>query len=253
MIEPALPQSYAPALNIVNDFNPFKRRGGRLAFALSCLLHVAVGALIFFVARRFVVEQWPSMGPRVGNSNIMQIELRPAAAAFTQPALPPPPKPAKVPLEEIQKPPEPQPEPVVSRPAEANESQVSAAAQTAQMAQEASAPGAQVEAAEPLAGKGLIGQVNWRMLAVAKIRAMIEREKYYPAAAQKAGYTGRVSVQIQLEPDGTVSSYEIKERRGHPMLGKAVESALEKIKGRTIGMTLPEQFNILMPIEFELN
>lgn len=247
-----MPQSYAPALNIVNDFHPFKRRGGRLAFALSCLLHIAVGTIIFFVARRFVVEQWPSMGPRVGNSNIMQIELRPAASASTQPALPPP-KPAEVPLEEIQKPPEPQPEPVVSRPAEANESQVSAAAQTAQMAQSASAPGAQVEAAEPLAGKGRIGQVNWRMLAVAKLRAMIEREKYYPPAAQKAGYTGRVRVQIQLEPDGTVSGYEIKERRGHPMLGKAVESALEKIKGRTIGMTLPERFELTLPIEFELN
>jgi TonB family protein len=248
-----LPQSYAPVLNIVNDFYPFKRRGGRRAFALSCLLHITVGALIFFVARRFVVEQWPSMGPGTANSNVMQIELRPAAATATQPVSLPPSKPAEVPLEEIQKPPEPQPEPVVSRPAEANESQVSAVAQTAQMAQKASAPGAQVEAAEPLAGKGRIGQVNWRMLAVAKLRAMIEREKYYPPAAQKAGYTGRVSVQIQLEPDGMVSGYEIKERRGHPMLGKAVESALEKIKGRTIGMTLPERFDILLPIEFELN
>jgi TonB family protein len=239
----------------VNNFYPFKRRGGRLAFALSCLLHIAVGALIFFVARRFVVEQWPSMGPKAANSNIMQIELQSAAAASAQPVLLPPPKPAEIPLEEIKKPPEPspQPEPVVSQPAEASESQVSAEAQTAQVAQPASSPGAQVEAAEPLAGAGRAGEVDWRKLGVAKLSAMVEREKYYPPAAERAGYTGRFRVRIRLEPDGTVSGYEITERRGHPLLGKAVEATLEKIKGRTIGMTLPEKFDILLPIEFELN
>ena len=140
--------------------------------------------------------------------------------------------------------PVPQPDPAVSRPAEA---------QTAQMAQSASAPGAQVKAAEPLSGQGRTGEVNWRMLAAAKLRAMIEREKYYPPAAQRAGYTGRVGVQVRLEPDGTVSGYEVKESRGHPMLVRAVETALGKIKGRTIGMTLPERFDILVPIEFNLN
>jgi outer membrane biosynthesis protein TonB len=249
-----LPQSYAPALNIVNDFHPFKRRGGRRAFALSCLLHIAAGTLIFFVARKLFVDQL-SIGSRAANSNIMQIELQPAAAASAQPALLPPSKPVEVPLEEIQKPaePEPQTEPVVLRPAEVIEAQVSAEAQTAQVAQEASAPGAQVEAAEPLAGKGQAGEINWQSLAVAKLRAMVEHEKHYPPSAQKAGYTGRFLVRIRLEPDGIISGYEIKERRGHPLLVKAVETTLEKIKGRTIGMTLPERFDILLPIEFELN
>ena len=206
--------------------------------------------MIFFVARKFAVEQWPSMGPGTANSNVMQIELRPAASA--RPVSLPPPKPAEVPLDEVQKKPEPQPEPSVTKPAEASEPHVSAEAQTAQMAQEASAPDAQVEAAEPLAGKGRIGEVNWRMLAVAKVRAMIEHEKHYPPSAQKAGYTGRFLALIRLEPDGTVSGYEIKERRGHPLLGKTVEATLEKIKGRTIGMNLPERFEFTLPIEFEL-
>ncbi len=240
-----MPQAYAPALKTVNNLHTSERRSSRLAFALSCLLHIAAGTLIFFMVRNFAVEQWPSMGPGAASQNVMQIELRPAAAAFAQPALPPP-KPAEVPLEEIQKPPEPvpRPDPAESRPAEA---------QTAQVAQSASAPGAQVEAAEPLAGKGFIGEVNWRTLAVAKVRAMIEREKHYPPSAQKAGYTGRFLALIRLEPDGTVSGCEIKERRGHPLLGKAVEATLEKIKGRTVGITLPERFDILLPIEFELN
>ena len=228
----------------MNKLRIFERRNSRLAFALSCLLHIAAGTLIFFVVRNFAVEQWPSMGPGTANSNVMQIELRPTAAASARPVLLPSSKPAEVPLEESQKKPEPQPEPKVSRSAEA---------QTAQMAQSASAPAAQVEAAEPLAGKGFIGKVNWRMLAVAKVRAMVEHEKHYPPSAQKAGYTGRFLALIRLEPDGTVSGYEIKERRGHPLLGKTVEATLEKIKGRAIGMTLPERFDILLPIEFELN
>ena len=237
----------------MNKLRIFERRNSRLAFALSCLLHIAAGTIIFFVARELFVDH-SSMGPGAASRNIMQIELQPAVASSAQPAAPlPPPKPVEVPLEEIQKKPEPQPEPVVTKPAETSEARVSAEAQTAQMAQSASAPAAQVEAAEPLAGKGLVGEVNWRMLAVAKVRTMIEHEKHYPPSAQKAGYTGRFLALIRLEPDGTVSGYEIKERRGHPLLGKAVEASLEKIKGRTIGMTLPERFDILLPIEFELN
>lgn len=248
-----MPQSYAPTLNIVNDFHPFKRRGGRRAFALSCLLHIAAVTLIVFVVRKIADKQWLAMGSGdITLLDIRQAELRPAAAASAPTVLVPPPKPVEIPLEGIKKQPEPQPEPAVTRPADSGESQASAEAQTAQVSQEASAPGAQVEAAEPLAGKGLVGEVNWQSLAAAKLRAMVEREKRYPPSAQKAGCTGRFLAHIRLEPDGTVSGYEIKARRGHPLLGKEVEATLEKIKGRTIGMTLPEHFDILLPIEFEL-
>jgi TonB family protein len=253
---------YAPALKIVKEALPFKRRRSRLAFVFSCLLHIAAGALVFFAARKCTVDQWPSMGPKEAGLNIMQIELQPAAASSpAQPVSPPsaplPPEPAEVPLKEPEKvpesQPEPKPEPAVTRPAEVAPAQVSSAAQTAQTAQQASAPAAQVAAAEPLAGQNWTGAVNWRDLAIAKLRVMVEREKYYPPSAQKAGYTGRFRVRIRLEPDGTVSGCEIAERHGHPLLGKAVETTLEKIKGRTLGMTLPERFDILLPIEFELN
>ena len=251
-----MPQSYAPAQNIVNNFYPFKQRGGRLAFALSCLLHITVGTLIFFIARRMTADQWPSMGPKAENLSVMQIALQPAAASPAQPVVPPPPpEPAEVPPKEPQKVPEskPAPEPAVMKPAEATASTAPVAAQAAQTAQKAAAPGAQVEAAESLTGQKPTGEVDWRMLAIAKVRAMVEHEKFYPPSAQKAGYTGRFRVRIRLEPDGTVSGYEIVERHGHPLLGKAVGATLEKIKGRNVGMTLPERFDILLPIEFELN
>jgi|GEM_PF-2035712 len=208
------------------------------------------------MVRSVAVEQWPSMGPKaVTMFDIQQAELHPAAVAPAQPSPPPPaPEPAEMPPKETPKPPEPEPrpEPVVSQPAKTRETPVSAAAQTAQMAQQAAAPEAQVEAAEPMAGQGRIGEVGWRMLALAKLRAMVEQEKFYPLSAQKAGYTGRFRVRIRLETDGTISGCEIAERRGHPLLGKAVEVTLEKIRGRTLGMVLPERFDILLPIEFEL-
>ena len=242
----------------MNNFRPSKRSRGRLAFTLSCLLHVAAGTLIIFVARKCAVDQWPSMGPKAASLNVMQIELQPAAASLpAQPVSPLPPAPAEVPLEEPQKvpesKPEPKPEPAVAKPAEVTPSQVPAAAQTAQVAQKAAAPGAQVEAAVPLAGQGRTGEINCRELAVAKLRSMVEHEKYYPPSAQKAGYTGRFGVRIRLEPDGTISGCEIKERRGHPLLGKAVEATLQKIQGKSIGMTIPERLDILLPIDFELN
>lgn len=197
------------------------------------------------------------MGPKaVTMFDILQPELHPAAAAPAHPAPPPPaPEPAEIPPKETLKPPEPepQPEPVVSQPAKASETPVSAAAQTAQMAQQASAPGAQVEAAEPMVGQGRAGEINWRMLAGAKLRAMVEHEKYYPEAARRAGYTGWCLVHIQLAADGTVSGYGVGDRRGNPLLSRGAEAALKKIQGRSIGMRLPEPLDIPLKIEFELN
>ena len=245
----------------MNNFYPFKQRGGRLAFTLSCLLHLAAGTVLFFVARKFAFEQWPSMGPKSDNLNVVQMELLTAAASSEKPAAaipskpaPPPPRPADTALEKIQKEPElkpePRPEPKVPRPVAVSESSASAKAQTAQVAQPASAPAAQIDSTETIAGRGRAGDVNWRALAVAKLRALVEHEKYYPPAAEKAGYTGRFSVRIRLETDGTISSWEITERRGHPMLGKAVEATMQKIRGTNIGWSLPERFEVLLPVEF---
>lgn len=203
------------------------------------------------------------MGPNSGNLNVVQMELLPAAAPSGKPAPPspsepaaPPPGPADAAIEKVQKEPEQQPEsrpePEVTRSVAASESPVSAKTQAAQVAQPASAPAAQIDSKETIAGRGRTGETDWRMLAIAKLRALVEREKYYPPSAQKAGYTGRFRVSIRLEPDGTVSGCEITERRGHPMLGKAVETTMQKIHGTNIGLTLPERYEFSLPIDFEL-
>lgn len=222
----------------MNKFRKVERHSGLLAFLLSGLFYVATGSLVFFMAQQAKVDSPPAMGPKAVNLSFAQMELHVAVPASAQP-VPPPPEMADVAPEEIKKAPEPE-----IKPAPAVE-------QAAQVDQEASVTETPVIATVPLAGAPT-PLVDWRTLAIAKLCSMVEHEKYYPAAAQKAGYTGRISVYIHLEPDGTIASFEIKERRGHPLLGRAVETTMEKIKGRTIGLILPEPFDVLLPVEFEL-
>jgi len=217
----------------VNKFRTSERLSGLLAFALSGLFYTAAGVLVIFLAQSADVEQQPAMGPQAVNLSFAQIELKAAEAPPPEP-VPVIPEKADVALEEISEQPAPEPVPV-----------------PAQVVQEAASPATPVEAAEPL--PGTLAKVDWRGNAVAKVRAMVEREKYYPAAARNAGYTGWCRVRIHLAPDGTVSSYEVETRHGHPLLGRAVETTLGKIQGRSIGMELPQSLDVPLTIEFELN
>ena len=168
----------------------------------------------------------------------MQIELQPAAAASAQPALLPPSKPVEVPLEEIQKPSEPQPEPVVTRPAEASESQVSAEAQTAQVAQEASAP-----AVQPVSRNQLL---DW-------VRVQIEKEKYYPQVARSAGYEGRFRLLVKIGMDGKISEAAVLDGQGHLLLRRSLEKIMAGLKGRDFGQTLASPVELPFEFEFKLN
>jgi protein TonB len=217
----------------VNKIRTSERLSGVLAFTVSCLFYAAAGMMVIFLAQRAAVEQRPAMGPKAVHLSFAQIELK---AAETPPPEPVPviPEKADVAPEEILDKPEPEPVPA-----------------PAQVVQEATAPATPVESAEPLAGT--VAEVDWRGMAVAKVRAMVEREKYYPAAARNAGYTGWCRVRIHLAPDGTVSGYEVEERHGHPLLGRAVETTLGKIQGQKIGLEMAQPLDVPLTIEFELN
>lgn len=221
----------------VNRFRTSERLSGLLAFVLSCIFYTAAGVLVVFLAQRADVEQQPAMGPQAVNLSIAQIELQAAQAALPESALPPPtrppPEPADVALEETPEKPEPEPVPA-----------------PAQVVQEAAAPETTIVTVEPLAGTAQ--EIDWRGVAVAKVRAMVEREKYYPEAARRAGYTGWCRVRVHLAPDGTIAGYEVEEPRGHPLLARAVETTMGKIQGRNIGLELPVQLDVPLTIEFEL-
>lgn len=222
----------------MNKIRKSEQLSSLLAFALSGLFYVTTVVLTFFMVPHGKVDEASAMGPNAVNLSFAQIELQAAAPVPAQP-VPPPPEMADVAPEEFKKSTEPEitPAPAVEQAAHVN--------------QKASVAETPVMATVPLAGSP-VPAVDERAMAIARLRSMIEREKYYPAAARKAGYTGRVSVYIQLELDGTISGYAIKERRGHPLLGKAVETTMEKIRGGNVGLTLPERVEFLLPIDFEL-
>jgi len=217
----------------VNKFRTSERLSGLLAFVLSGLFYTAAGVLVIFLAQSAGVEQQPAMGPQAVNLSFAQIELKAVEAPPPEP-VPVIPEKADVALEEISEKPAPEPVPV-----------------PAQVVQEPVASETSVESAEPLAGT--VAEVDWRGMAVAKVRAMVEREKYYPVAARNAGYTGWCRVRIFLAAGGTVTAFKIEERRGHPLLGRAVETTLGKIQGRKIGLEMPQPLDVPLTIEFELN
>lgn len=218
----------------MNKTRPSERLSGLLAFALSGVFYAIAGVLVLFLAQRAAVAPRPALGPKAVNLSFAQIELKAAKTPPPEPKPIPPPEKADVAIEEI-------PEKVNPEPLPA----------PAQVTQESAAPVAVIESPEPLAGT--VAEVDWRAIAIASVRAMVEREKYYPEAARRAGYTGWCRVRIHLARDGIISSWAIEERRGHPLLGKAVETTLGKIQSRKIDARLPEAFDVLLTIEFSLN
>lgn len=175
----------------------------------------------------------PAMGPKAVHLNFAQIELKAAEPPPNRLVeLEPPPEPAEVALEEILTPPEPVAVQAVD-----------------QVEQEAVAPDVAIEAPDTLTGDTQV--IDWRGIAGAKVNALVEKEKYYPAIAQKNGYTGWYQVKIHLAPTGMITQYEIEDQHGHPLLTRAVQKTLGEIQGRRIDMTLPTDLVVGVTIEFK--
>lgn len=63
---------------------------------------------------------------------------------------------------------------------------------------------------------------------LAEVRAAIERHKYYPAAARRAGITGHAVLQFVILPDGRVIAPNVAESNGHAAFGAAALEALRR-------------------------
>lgn len=106
----------------------------------------------------------------------------------------------------------------------------------AQVTQEASA---HEEAVDPNA------LVEW-------VQLQIEREKYYPPSAKRAGYQGIFDLMVVVEEDGTISDASIIYGRGHPLLRRALEKMLGKIIGHKFAQPLGQTVEVDVEFEFEL-
>jgi len=206
----------------VNKLRPSERLVRSLALLLCLLLYAGGGTAGYFWSRGQSEEDVTSIHVNAVNLSFAQMEL----VAVEEP--PPPKEPEPLPpeevdiaLEEIIE--EPEPEPVEA---------------DALVSQEASS--ADEEAVDPDALS------EW-------VLEQIQKEKYYPPSAQRAGYEGVFDLLVIIEADGTISDASITYGRGHPLLRRSLEKMLGKLSGRSFGKPLGQTVEMEIEFEFELN
>lgn len=206
----------------MNKPRPSERRCRLLALALSGLLYAAAGTAVWLHVQRLPAGRPIVIQMQAVRLQFARMELRSAEE-------PPPPEPVPVPetadvaLEPMPEEPEPEPEPV---PAEA------------QVMQEAAAPEAPQADTDAL--------LRW-------VYEQIEKEKYYPAAAQRAGYEGTFRLRIRVGADGVIAGAEVLGGRGHPLLRRSLERIAGALVGRGYGQPLPETVDLPFEFQFKLN
>lgn len=89
-------------------------------------------------------------------------------------------------------------------------------------------------------------------IALARLRSLIEREKFYPEAARRAGYEGEVMMLVRVDAEGTVASHRVVSSRGHFLLEQAAVRTLERVTGRRLGISLPHEIWARVPIRFQI-
>lgn len=88
---------------------------------------------------------------------------------------------------------------------------------------------------------------------ISTLLALIEKEKYYPFAARRAGLTGKVVLMISVNSDGRISGYRIAGGNGHATLKKAALTTMGRVaKNRIPVSSLPNGATIRLPINYSI-
>ncbi len=206
----------------------FERWIRLFAFVFSLLLYVTAVGVIWLWADRLSDDRSVSVSVNAVNLSFAQMELAeetPQPSEEPEPEIvPEPEEQADVVLEEVvEKEPEPEPEPELMQ----GEAQVTQAA------------------AAPELAVNTEGLQAW-------IFEQIEKEKYYPRSAQRAGLEGSFDVMMTVDADGTILSAEILSGEGHLFLRHALEKTLKKLLGREFGRPLGQAVEIPMGVDFDL-
>jgi protein TonB len=228
----------------VNKANSMERRSRWLALALSGLIYGIALGLMYEAAQR-AASSAPS---RSLGSPTLRIQPPPAPPSAPLPASPPaaPEPPVEAPSEQppeqpVAEPQEPPP-PEEVYPAPAPDASPLSAAPSA-------AASAAASGAEPTVSGAPVDTLE---AAAARVRALVDHEKTYPESARRNGITGWCRVRIHVAAGGTITGHVIEERHCSPLLVRAVESTLRRLHGRSAGTDYPEAFDLLLPVEFEL-
>jgi TonB family protein len=214
----------------VNERHPGERRVRLIALCLCGAVYLVAAGLVF----RGLEEEPQQRTPVVSSMTLsfVQVELQAPAAPEPepqpQPELLPEPVDADVAPEKAEEVPEPLSEPEPEPMPESD-------APVAQVTQQASAPVLLVSADE------LQGWVIGR----------IEREKYYPPAAERLGLRGTFDLSVTVDDSGTIRMAEVLEGRGHRILRQALEKMLRTLPGQQFGRPIGETVEFEIEFSFE--
>lgn len=232
----------------MNKLHPSERWIRLLAFSLSLLLYGVAVNVIWFWADRLSDDRSALISLSAVHLSFAQMELtaveeipppkEPEPSPKKEPE-PPPPEEVDVVLEEIIE----EPEPDVSSEALVKEERVETdmarrneMEEVAQVTQEAAAP-------EVVANPDALR---------AWVQQQIEREKYYPVTARRAGYEGSFNLLVKVEADGAISEAVVLSGRGHPLLRRSLEKIMELLIGRNSGRSLEKAVELPFEFNFEL-
>ena len=205
--------------------------------AALCLCTLLYCGVLFWIFQT-LEKQRDAVSPIAGPMNIdfvqMELQAKPA----------PPPEPEPEPIQEVQPeesedadvaleklPEEPKPEPKPAPPEESPKPDIP----VAQVTQKAVAP---MVLASPEQVQGwLFGE--------------LEREKYYPPAAERFGLRGEFDLTVTVDKSGAIVSAQVLNGKGHRILRQALEKMLAKLIGRRFGKSIGETQGFEFTFEFE--
>ncbi len=79
----------------------------------------------------------------------------------------------------------------------------------------------------------------------------MNREKYYPPAAERFGLTGTFDLLVAVDEAGVIRSAEITGKEGHRILRQALERILARLIGRQYSKPIGEAMGFEVEFEFE--
>lgn len=220
---------------VVNKARPFERLI-RLAVLGGCAAVYAAALALIFQTLENRRNEVPAVAAPV-HLSFVQMELQaepapppePEPLPEPEPEILPEPEEADVALEKVpEKPkPEPKPEPPPQEP--------EPEAPVAKVSQEAAAP---VIAVSPASVQGWVVE-------------QIEKQKYYPPAAERFGLRGTFELSVQVDESGTIVSAEVLGGEGHRILRDALGRMLAALPGQHYGEPIGEPMQFDVTFEFE--
>lgn len=79
----------------------------------------------------------------------------------------------------------------------------------------------------------------------------IEKEKYYPPAAERFGLQGTFDLSVSVDETGMITAAQVLGGQGHRVLRQALARMLAKLPGQTYGEPIGEPLEFEVVFEFE--